>query len=878
MYSNEVEFSLPIPHEILSALQKPTGETDSSGRDSFDDGTPARELLLVAERINPTPSILEQSSIEKLSVKSSFGKLETILEGEQLDVIASEADVMDDLPLQDGLDTTGDVESERILAQTHSEFELLDNDEQNDVADGVSFNVVPDEAPLDASSSVALSQSPVEGVDTESFEQQSHPKALDQVEEQSDSQECSLSIDQGVQDASPKCTSEGAEDVSSEKEDAYNEMLGELDPSIFKDMDESVSVKEPVLTSNVTDNLESQPPVVEGVNEAKLEATKDTNERDSLVLSNEPNGNGSFNDTNEQVAGSCDEAQEVSHKGKDSCQGNVAEKVEEKPENARLDKGTEAIGMERSSDEESDSEFWDDGEKQNDEGTTQDGDVVSDQDDGVSGHAASENDVSGHAVGGSEDDGHATNEGDVHGDKTSSVNIQGESGNEPDIGSHSKQLEHVDDAVTTQKDGKGEYLDETDGVTVGLSVEVENNSETKDFSKAVDDSESINESGSSEQRQSGIIVLTGEDRQPSVQNTNLSLEEPLESCEFIANIDVRETMQTAANVQHEAEAELQSECPQAVILGNGQELEAGEDGELSLQNTNFPLEEPLESSEFTADKNVREMVHTAAKLTHEAEVELQNDSPQTVILGNGQGLETSRKGVLLVEDRDILPKVTEGEERSDNSNTDGVSEKMLPGESNVSTDVGNVVAKAETAKDDKLESEGVAVPANETVNETGVDDTPDRPEEIAESVEQMNGESPVQTVIANETANDDKLESEGVAILANEAVNVTGLNDTSDQLEETVERVEQMKGDSPEETWSASSSCGSIKNDADKTNGVETTEMPTFEETDVAFDARSSSLGNLGGDEGLKLDRDEEKMCVKAMGEKETKQGEMCLK
>ena len=863
MYSNEVEFSLPIPHEILSALQKPTGETASSGRDSLDDGAPARELLLVAEKINHTPSIVEQSSVEKLSVKSSFGKLQTIREGEQLDVIASEADVMDDLPLQDGLETTGDVESEPTLAQTQSEFESLDNEGQNYVADGVRSNVVPDEAPLGASSNVALPQSPVEGVHAQPFEQQPHSKDLDQVQEQSDSQECSVVTDQGVQDAFPKYTSEGAEDDSSDKEDVYNKILGELHPSIFKDIDEIVSIKEPVVTSEETENLESQLPVA-GINEAELEAT-DNNERDSPVLSNEPNDNRGFNETDEQTVVSYSEAHQVSHQNDDSCQANVPDKVGEKLENVSLDKGTGAIGMERSSDEESDSEFWDHGEKQNDEGTAQDDDVMSHQEN----HAARENDVNGHAVGGNDGVGHATNNGDVHGVKTSSTNVQDDSGNEPVVVSQSKHLEHVDDDVAAQKDGKGECLDETDGVTGRSSVEAESNSETEDFSKALGNSASVNEFESNEERQSGVIILAEEDGKPSLQNTNLSFEEPLESREFTANNDVRETIETAAKLEHGAEAELQSESPQAIVLGNGQELEAGEDGQPSLQNANLSLEEPLESSELIANNDVLETMQTTTKLEYEAEVELQSESPEAVVCGNEQELKVAQNGVSLVEDRDILPKVTESEERSDNSsessnNVGGVSEQILPDES---------------AKDDKLESEGVAILANETVDVTGVNDTRDRPEEIAQSVEQMKGESPVQNVTAEaETAKDDKLESEWVAIVANETVNVTAVNDTHDRPEEIAQSVEQIKRESPEETWSASSSCGSVKNDADKANGVETTEMPTFEETDLTVDASPSSFGNLGGGEDFKLDRDEEKTCDKKGGQKETKQGEMCLK
>ena len=108
LYSNEVEFSLPVPHEILSALQPKNDQDDSAESGEVDDGSPARELLLVAERVNTWSSEPEQSRIVKLSLKSNFGRLQTIPEDRQLNVIVDDNEIMEDIPLQSVLNTTGD--------------------------------------------------------------------------------------------------------------------------------------------------------------------------------------------------------------------------------------------------------------------------------------------------------------------------------------------------------------------------------------------------------------------------------------------------------------------------------------------------------------------------------------------------------------------------------------------------------------------------------------------------------------------------------------------------------------------------------------------------------------------------------------------------
>lgn len=94
LYSNEVEFSLPISEEVLAgALQKTTAESYSGEGDKNQDGEAARELLLVAERVTSESCESEQSAEgEELSLKSVISKLQTIPEDQKLDVLAAEPD------------------------------------------------------------------------------------------------------------------------------------------------------------------------------------------------------------------------------------------------------------------------------------------------------------------------------------------------------------------------------------------------------------------------------------------------------------------------------------------------------------------------------------------------------------------------------------------------------------------------------------------------------------------------------------------------------------------------------------------------------------------------------------------------------------------
>ena len=77
--------------------------------------------------------------------------------------------------------------------------------------------------------------------------------------------------------------------------------------------------------------------------------------------------------------------------------------------------------------------------------------------------------------------------------------------------------------------------------------------------------------------------------------------------------------------------------------------------------------------------------------------------------------------------------------------------------------------------------------------------------------------------------------------------------------EESMEKRSQGNFRLSEETWSASSSLGSVKNNDDvDANRMVPTQMPTFEEKDLVDDAVPASFDNVGDDEGHALDKGDE--------------------
>lgn len=312
LYSNEVEFSLPVPEEILSALLKPKGEDDSLADEELEDGgAPARELLLVAERVIPESSITEQSGVEKLSLKSVASKLQTIHEDQQLDVMVADAD-------------------EEVMA-----------------------NVFPTENG---------------DAEFEASEQQAD-ELLDRLEEQDDAV-----IDEYVpavkDEAVLKDTPHGASvpDGSQVEDDAYSEKVVELDETIFRDHGENVFGQdanvEPLMTTAQINETEAEKPDSTVAGEAELGQQPDVvyNERnddddDDSLDQHEKQGNGwSKEEVPDQTGVTCHATIENDETGVET----------------KLDNETKTSENEKLSDQQRDSDFWDHGEKQHEEETTRD--------------------------------------------------------------------------------------------------------------------------------------------------------------------------------------------------------------------------------------------------------------------------------------------------------------------------------------------------------------------------------------------------------------------------------------------------------------------------------------------------------------------------
>ena len=324
LYSNEVEFALPVPEEILTALPKPKDDEDSIGGHDLEDDLPARELLFIAERVIPQLSETEQSGIEKLSLKSVASKLQTIPEDQQLDIMAAEADAedMENIPFTEN----GATEAE------------------------------PDE-------------------------QQSG------VQEQTDT----TVIDEGIPVAKNEDLHDTPHDASLLQDAANNELVFELDATIFRDRGESVSAKDenlgPLEEETEAEEREAQ---VLG-RETGEEDLGEHSDVDKEILNNEQNDNDSSDQQGNQSN------KEVPDKSGDTYQAtneNGKTEVESKVDNEAETFGTERIS------EQSDSDFWNHGEKQHEEGitkaTTVNLEAHSDDNGHAPSYASSQNDVEYH--------------------------------------------------------------------------------------------------------------------------------------------------------------------------------------------------------------------------------------------------------------------------------------------------------------------------------------------------------------------------------------------------------------------------------------------------------------------------------------------------
>ena len=338
LYSNEVEFSLPVPHEILSALQPKNDQDDSAESGEVDDGSPARELLLVAERVNTWSSEPEQSRIVKLSLKSKFGRLQTIPEDRQLNVIVDDNEIMEDIPLQSVLNTTGDGECEANSADTQAEIEAS-NGVEGQVSTIVDEHyVVADETDLDAL-----------------------PYSFEQVPYDSE-----------------------------RADEGYDQPVDKLDEAIFRDLGEIISEKEPLAdTENVCEG-ETQSPLVDKVHDVDLGEASNVEEATPVVINEQDHGSALRQpDKLEYGTGSQTHEDLI----RDDGGGDVT--VHENPE-ANVE--TEAFDKYENPGELNVSGFWNQEQKQDIEGSVIENDLTPEDHDEVSDHEVSKNAAGSHVM------------------------------------------------------------------------------------------------------------------------------------------------------------------------------------------------------------------------------------------------------------------------------------------------------------------------------------------------------------------------------------------------------------------------------------------------------------------------------------------------
>ena len=302
LYSNEVEFSLPIPDEILSALENPEGQSDSLGRDGLDNGTPSRELLLVAERINSSSYNTSISNIEKLCVKSSFGKLQTIFEG----------------------DDVGDCDfKDKTHEGKHGDTEVNTNEGSLEVTsvDEEGHKVVTDERfkECKVTTNGMLSNAPLKQgpVDAEDGQQKSHSESLGQAESSSFLQDLFPVDNQESIDSPLDETNKPSSEDFPEGNVTIDEPVSKSNASSFENHVDIVREKELIITAEEAVITKCQPSSAEDYDRAKLETDVKPKEVSSS-FSTESNDNCSLDQIKEMHVPRSDESQQMSHKGKES--------------------------------------------------------------------------------------------------------------------------------------------------------------------------------------------------------------------------------------------------------------------------------------------------------------------------------------------------------------------------------------------------------------------------------------------------------------------------------------------------------------------------------------------------------------------------------
>lgn len=575
LYSNEVEFSLPVPEEILSALHKPKDEDDSVGSDEREDGESARELLLVAERLIPESCVAEQSGIEKLSLKSLLSKLPTILEDQQLDVMIADADAQ---VTQNVLFTeNGDTKTEP--AEQQSDLDLLDRLEaQKDP-------VEDEHVPVDE-------ETGLEYTPHDTF-------VADELH---------------VQD------------------DACSAMVVELDTSIFRDLDESVSGRdanlEPLIKATDVDGTETR---LSGGDACEDELDKESHVgRDSSIVGNERQDKDSLNQHENQE----NSKEQVADQSEVTCHATVGN--EESETRTNLDNEAEAFGMERVSNEQSDTDFWDHGEKHQEEGTTREELVTPTERDDFNGHATSQN----------YDDY----------DKSKDIDFQDE---HPYIESHDTEERKYHDV---QQDSYSEGLEH---VTYNVNTQ---------------EGEAVEESEVGLDTNGGVIPdSNGESNEKECRlPENIHSNSEINEVSKPGNVAERDDDTSAANLESD------EKCPKDVVHEENTQLSLGI----------IKSEEPSENREYKDDNDGNDEL----AVDEEADRGLNSENPlEENIAGAVQVLQESPNSVSLVENNDIS-LVKEREEGEDRNNgrfrEDNKSE--LPSENVMSGGNQTMVARVKT--------------------------------------------------------------------------------------------------------------------------------------------------------------------------------------
>ena len=734
LYSNEVEFSLPVPHEILSALQPKNDQDDSAESGEVDDGSPARELLLVAERVNTWSSEPEQSRIVKLSLKSNFGRLQTIPEDRQLNVIVDDNEIMEDIPLQSVLNTTGDGECEARSADTQAEIEASNGVEGQISAIVDEHYVVADETDLDAL-----------------------PYSFEQVPYDSEG------VDEG-----------------------YDQPVDKLDEAIFRDLGEIISEKEPLAdTENVCEE-ETQSPLVDKVHDVDLGEASNVEEATPVVINEQDHGSAlSQPDTLEYGTGNQTHEDLI----RDDGGGDVT--VHENPEESIE---TEAFDKDENPGELNVSGFWDQEQKQGIEGSVIENDLTPEEHDEVRDHKESKNAAGCHVISGNVVYSHKNEENAANEENS-------------DEGSDFEFRDELGQLVTDEKVQKDEgskgCLDSTDRVTSERSEEVDENTWDGDRLKASKDAE--NAEDWSEKKWHG-----DEDHETGVVPTKENAEVKQEAISVSLKQSSREIKDTANAENHDMD---ESSDQSAEDVDNAEEYcETKSDVDENYENVFVPTEENAELNQAATREPLEQTSGANGDTVSTKNSTEHKTSDQTV-----KNDETSKKsdGMVAVTVKEpeeslcIAPlrayNTSPDEEWVERRSGSGTERHREGDESNESCPLVNIAEDGDRILDAKVH----------------------------------------ETCGVNE-----HFETQTEYLRSDLAEKASG--------EESMEKRSQGNFRLSEETWSASSSLGSVNNDDVDANRIGRTEMPTFEEKDLVDDAVPASFDNVGDDGGHALDKGDE--------------------